>query len=230
MSSRSVARRVLVVEDHPDIADVLAHIVALDGHTVAIAPNGRVALEKLGADDYDVILCDVNMPILDGPGLYEALERNRPDLLDRFVLVAELMLDPLAARVEDFVARTAVPIIGKPFNRVQLQRMIERVCAGRGEDVEAAESARDALRVPFTCPLCADEPGGGGVVTAELETSTPAVMIGSLAGCPHADAFGEIGPLSPSEERRLIGAALDAFEQERERRADGGDGRRCASL
>lgn len=228
MPSPSVTRRVLVVEDHPDIADVLADLVALDGHTVAIAPNGRVALEKLNADDYDVILCDVNMPILDGPGLYEVLERNRPDLLDRFVLVAEFMLDPLAARVEDFVARTAVPIMGKPFNRVQLQRMIDRVCAGRRDEAVAGATGRDTLRVPFACPLCANESGSAVVVTAELETSTPAVMIASLAGCPHADAFGQIGPLSAAEERRLIGAALDALEQQRERRGDG-DGRRCAN-
>lgn len=225
-------RRILIVEDHADIAEVLADLVALDGHTVAIAPNGRLALEKLEADDYDVILCDVNMPILDGPGLYEVLERQRPDLLDRFVLVAEFMLDSLAARVGDFVARTAVPIIGKPFNRAQLQRMVESVCARRGPGHAAAtavESPRDALRVRFACPLCADESGRTVAVAAELETTTPAVMIASLSGCPHADAFGQIGPLSPSEERRLIRAALDAFDAERERR-DEGDGRRCANV
>ena len=49
------------------------------------AVNGAVALDKLQERDYDLILSDLRMPELDGPGLYKELERRHPDLLHRII-------------------------------------------------------------------------------------------------------------------------------------------------
>lgn len=60
-------KRILVVDDEPDAADVLADILASDGHAVDTAPNGRVALDRLGEPAYDLVLSDIKMPEMDGP-------------------------------------------------------------------------------------------------------------------------------------------------------------------
>ena len=161
MSSGLASRRVLVVADHADIADVLVDLIALDGHRADIAPNGRAALDRLAVEGYDVILCDVNMPGLDGPGLYDALERHRPALLGRFVLVSGYPLDPLPEHVEAFVARTHVRIIAKPFDRMELRRTIEGVATMHDSAGPAARDVpdpADALRVQFVCRSAGTHP------------------------------------------------------------------------
>jgi len=55
-----------VVEDEAFIAEMLAEILAAEGYEVDVACNGRVALEKIGAQDYDLIFSDLRMPELDG--------------------------------------------------------------------------------------------------------------------------------------------------------------------
>jgi two-component system, sensor histidine kinase len=66
MATESHPRRILVVEDHKDIADALSLMLQMDGHEVEVAPT-LVEAKRLGAlNDYHVILCDVGLP--DGEG------------------------------------------------------------------------------------------------------------------------------------------------------------------
>src|SRR2546421_12042417 len=76
--------RVLMVEDHPDIADLYQLKLQLEGYRVAVASNGMTGL-KLARDlKPDVILLDVHVPVLDGLQLLAAL---RADEQTRDVLV-----------------------------------------------------------------------------------------------------------------------------------------------
>ena len=76
---------ILLVDDEPVIANALARLLRRDGYTVDIAANGRLALMKLQERSYDLILSDLRMPELDGPGLYRALETRYPQLCQRFI-------------------------------------------------------------------------------------------------------------------------------------------------
>ena len=228
MASASGPRRVLVVNDHADVAAVLADLIALDGHLADVARNGLAALNQLAARDYDVILCEVDMPALDGPAVYEVLARHQPELLGRFVLISDFVLNPLGERVEAWLAHTPVPIVGKPFNRTEIREMIERTaaiseCPGAST---RAGGAADGLRIYFACPICREIDGREIILLAELEATTPLLMVSDLAGCLHADGFGKMGALSPEQEQRLITTALDAFEADRARRDDGEPRRR----
>ncbi|GAB0058521.1 Sensor histidine kinase RcsC [Candidatus Magnetaquicoccaceae bacterium FCR-1] len=62
----SRALRILVVDDGVDNRILAAHILSRDGHRVEHAEDGRVALEKLRSDPYDIVLMDVQMPDMDG--------------------------------------------------------------------------------------------------------------------------------------------------------------------
>jgi CheY-like chemotaxis protein len=56
---------VLVVDDEPDMADVIVEVIERDGHTVDTATNGAMALAKLAERSYDLVVSDTKMPVLD---------------------------------------------------------------------------------------------------------------------------------------------------------------------
>ena len=119
---------VLVVDDEPDVADVLAEMLSADGCQVETAPSVRSALEKLGGRRWDVILSDVKMPDLDGPWLYREIERRDRNLLARFVFVTGDSLDP---RTSAFLQETGAPTLVKPFTSDDVRRVLRRVLGAR---------------------------------------------------------------------------------------------------
>jgi CheY-like chemotaxis protein len=60
------ALQVLVVDDDPGILSGLTRLLQRDGHTVETATDGQAALALLQEGGYDLILCDLLMPELDG--------------------------------------------------------------------------------------------------------------------------------------------------------------------
>jgi CheY-like chemotaxis protein len=58
--------QVLIVDDNPQIREVLAECVRLAGHDVSVADNGKTALEHLSAHPVDVMILDMIMPEKDG--------------------------------------------------------------------------------------------------------------------------------------------------------------------
>ena len=71
--------RVLVVDDDENLRHLLSKMLTQEGYEVVAAADGEEALTILGARPFDVVLCDVRMPRLDGWHLLDALsERTRP--------------------------------------------------------------------------------------------------------------------------------------------------------
>ena len=62
--------QILMIDDEPGFASGLAAILRRDGHTVDTAGEGHLALEQLHEYRYDLLLCDLRMPKLDGPDFY----------------------------------------------------------------------------------------------------------------------------------------------------------------
>jgi two-component system NtrC family sensor kinase len=116
--------RILVVDDERLVLQLLGEMLGADHHTVDTVGDGTQALERLRRTSYDLILSDVRMPYLDGPGLYRALERRHPDLCRRFVLMTG---DVLSAEIQTFLEQTGVPGLSKPFDRSEVRRVIQRV-------------------------------------------------------------------------------------------------------
>ena len=114
--------RALVVDDEPDLAEVLEILTARAGYSVDVAVNGREAVERLARSDYDVILSDLRMPELDGPGLYAWLEREKPHLLTRIAFVTGDTLGDAAAR---FLKRCERPVLEKPFSGRKVRALLE---------------------------------------------------------------------------------------------------------
>ena len=127
---RGSARRghtILIVEDELILATGLARLLRRDGHTVDTAANGRLALAQLDERAYDLILCDVRMPELDGPTLYRLLARQQPHLCSRVIFLTGDTLEP-ATQV--FLEQSGAPCLTKPFRIAEARRIIGRTLDG----------------------------------------------------------------------------------------------------
>src|SRR5713101_6942042 len=124
--STTDARRacILVVDDEPLVAALIADALGLEGYEVETAKNGREALEKIAARSYDAILSDLRMPELDGVGLYRELDQRNPGLLRRIAFVSGTT-QPV--EYASFLEETGVPVLRKPFAIDDLQRLVQRL-------------------------------------------------------------------------------------------------------
>ena len=116
--------RVLVVDDDVELAGVLAAALRAEGHEVQIAANGLDALALIERTDFDVILTDVRMPKLDGPGLHRELTQRRPELVERLVFLTG---DILGRETAAFLERTKLAHLTKPFDIKQIRRVVHDI-------------------------------------------------------------------------------------------------------
>jgi signal transduction histidine kinase/CheY-like chemotaxis protein len=126
--SAASSKSILVVDDEPEIAALLAEMLTSDGHRVEAVEDGLMALEKLGTGRYDLVISDLRMPKLDGPGLHAEVARRHPHLLRRMVFVTGDTLGPESA---EFLRRTEVATFGKPFALADVRRVIRQVLEDR---------------------------------------------------------------------------------------------------
>src|SRR5262249_41639470 len=110
---------VLVVDDDPDIRDVICELLEEKGYTAVGVPNGQVALEILrGGNRPSVILLDMTMPVVDGP-TFRAAQLQNP----RFRAIPVVVI---TAAWSDDAARTLNPfaILRKPFDTEALLKVV----------------------------------------------------------------------------------------------------------
>jgi DNA-binding response OmpR family regulator len=69
-------KRILIAEDEKPLAHALELKLAHEGHKVVVACNGQQCLDVIGKQDFDVVLLDLMMPILDGFKVLEQLQQK----------------------------------------------------------------------------------------------------------------------------------------------------------
>ena len=94
------------------------------GYEVTTAATGLKGLAALEERAYAVILCDMRMPDLDGPGFYRELERRHPHLVSRVIFLTGDVLSPDA---QAFFTQVDRPQVVKPFNAREIRRVIRQV-------------------------------------------------------------------------------------------------------
>jgi signal transduction histidine kinase/sensor domain CHASE-containing protein/ActR/RegA family two-component response regulator len=116
-------KTLLVVDDEVGTTKALVRLFQRDGHTVDTAGNGHVALARLRERSYDLILCDLRMPQLDGPGLYRLIAQEQPHLLPRFVFFTG---DTLSPEAKTFLADSSAPYLVKPFRAAAVRQVVQQ--------------------------------------------------------------------------------------------------------
>jgi CheY-like chemotaxis protein len=123
-------RRILLVEDDLMSRNALARLLAKKGHGVTSVENGKLALEALAREPFDLVLMDVKMPVMDGS---EATRRIRSDTSGRFdpgIPVIAVTAYAMDGDRERFLAEGMDDYVAKPVDAKELDAAIERATAG----------------------------------------------------------------------------------------------------
>ncbi|MGK8557280.1 response regulator transcription factor [Nocardia gipuzkoensis] len=139
MTNETPEARILVVDDEPLIAELLATSLRFQGFEVATAVNGGDGLDKVRSFRPDALIADVMMPGMDGFGMLRRLRAEGSDIPVLFLTSRDEINDRLAG-----LALGADDYVAKPFS---LEEVIARLRAvlRRSGAIEPAESPR--LRV-----------------------------------------------------------------------------------
>ena len=117
---------VLVVEDEPALAAAVAEALTDAGFLVERAGDGEEALERVRERSYDLIVCDLKMPRLDGTAFYRAIAATAPALARRVIFVTG---DVVGTDAERFLEESGCRWLAKPFRLGDLLRVAREVLA-----------------------------------------------------------------------------------------------------
>ena len=127
---------VLLVEDHPDVRDMMSLALELAGHRVITAANGKEALELLRQERPCVILLDLMMPVMDGWQFRAELQQSRA--------AREVPLIVVSAVTEVVKRIPGAAHLAKPVDIDRMLELVDRYCRAetRVESDTATESDR----------------------------------------------------------------------------------------
>ena len=115
--------RILIAEDDQAIQKLLCTILRRHGFQIDTANDGLEALRLLGKADYAAVLLDLMMPNLSGWGVVDSVRLDRPDLLDRFIIVTAASDSDLS------VLPAGLRVVRKPFDVGALVRTLRELTA-----------------------------------------------------------------------------------------------------
>jgi adenylate cyclase len=121
MAPKSTGARLLVADDNKVNRLLMARSLDLQGHRVALAENGRVALEMLRCEAYDLLLLDIEMPEMDG---FQVLEHLKADLQLRDLPVIVTSSVEGVVNIVRCIELGAEDYLPKPVNPVLLRARI----------------------------------------------------------------------------------------------------------
>jgi len=116
--------RVLVAEDHPVNRKVVGLLLQSMGHEVSFAEDGQQALAKASRQDFDLVLMDIHMPVMDG--LDSARQIRALDGLRAQVPIVALTADVVNDAAEQAMAAGMNAFLSKPLQKAQLLAVMPR--------------------------------------------------------------------------------------------------------
>jgi two-component system, OmpR family, response regulator VicR len=116
------AKRILVVDDEPQVAETIRMVLTYGGHSVEIAEDGNLALSKFEAGKYDLIITDFALGKMNGLELARTIKsRSATQPIMLITAYAESV-----AMGEDRLANIDF-LLGKPFSLEQLQEGLKKI-------------------------------------------------------------------------------------------------------
>ena len=116
-----MTKSILVVDDDPDLREILRDRLQADGYTTQTASNGQEAIAALAAARYDGMLLDVMMPEIDGMEVLRQTRVAYPDLP-----VVMMTASKRASVIAQAVVDGAKEVLLKPFDPQLLQHAVTR--------------------------------------------------------------------------------------------------------
>jgi two-component system response regulator VicR len=126
-----MANKIMVVDDEPDVVDLVKLVLESDGFDVVTAYSGKEALEKIVKDMPDLVLLDIMMPGMDGWEVYSRIRAN-PKTKD----IPVAMLTAKSQSIDKMIGLHVVKVndyITKPFGRSELLERVKRILKENGK-------------------------------------------------------------------------------------------------
>jgi len=186
--------KILVVDDEPGLRQTLTRILGAEGHTTITAADGQEALERLGTDDVDLVLCDLRMPNMSGLDLIEKYTATGGRALivamsaygDSDTAIAAMQKGAYDYVPKPFRADEVVLVVRKAAEREKLRRRVaslegelrtirgEDEIVGRSAAMRAAlDVARKVARHPSAVLLTGESGTGKELVARLIHRSSP---------------------------------------------------------
>ena len=144
-------KRILIVEDEPDIQELLRAYLEDAGYQTAVAGDGVAALALFGGQTFDLVLLDLMLPKIDGFGVCELIRRQSqvPILMLTALDSEEQQLKGFGLNIDDYVTKPfSIPVLLEKI-RVILRR-------SSGETQESCLCYRDLVLNPDTREVLLD--------------------------------------------------------------------------
>jgi DNA-binding response OmpR family regulator len=203
-----VSATVLVIEDEPDIRDLVRINLEMDGHRVILAADGAEGLAAIHRERPDVVLLDVMLPEMDGWEVLTRLKAADDELLSSVpVLMLTARTDPMD-RLRGGI-EGAIRYLTKPFSPSKLREEVRDALGGAPEPVRRRQAQQDAL-----AELARRERGGSGEVDTDvarphLTRLEPARVAPSRPQPAPAFPPGQLNSLS-AKQRQLLEAVASS--------------------
>ncbi|MCB9675946.1 MAG: response regulator [Alphaproteobacteria bacterium] len=115
----STRARVLLVDDDDAVRRVARRLLEVTGFDVVEAADGESALDRIGAEHFDVVMLDLSMPGMGGEQVFRRVRELKPE---QPVVICSGAMD-----ARSFAGRPHVVLLAKPYRRTQLQAALESV-------------------------------------------------------------------------------------------------------
>ena len=139
--------RVLLVEDNPVNQTVGLRTLERLGHRGVLARNGEEALSVLSGEEFDLILMDVQMPVMDGLTATRHIREKEKETRHRIPIIA-MTARAMQGDKEECLAAGMDGYIAKPINRLELEKILAQQTIPQNEAGTGEAQSPDAMTMP----------------------------------------------------------------------------------
>jgi len=128
--------RILIAEDNTINLKVLEKTLSKMGYQYESAENGKIALDRLSAEDFDLVLMDCQMPVMDGYKATKVIRDPASKVRNHNIPVVAITANAMVGDEEKCLAAGMNGYLSKPIRREALQQVIREQMMGRDKESE----------------------------------------------------------------------------------------------
>lgn len=132
-------KKILVAEDDKVMIHLLRYKLQSEGYEVVVCNNGLTAKQTLHEQQFDAVLLDLMLPLING---FELLEIVRTELNSKVPIIV-ISATPLREIIEKALDLGANDFVAKPFTPVELLSKIESLTTEKKTFIKFSEGSRD---------------------------------------------------------------------------------------
>jgi len=143
---REIASRILLVEDDAINRKVAVNMLQKAGHETVVAENGQIALDTLEKEDFDLVLMDIQMPVMDGITATRTIRSSTSAFRD--IPIIAMTAHALSGERERLLAQGMDDYISKPINIDHLYQIVDAWGKRRTDSSVESEPAAGERDIP----------------------------------------------------------------------------------